>query len=337
MKRLCVILIVLLLSACEAQIVTVPVFIYDNSDAYMAEFETNIRQAALTKDYLIRSFNSQNSQIIQNDQIEQYMSDDYPLLMINPVDRLSVYAIIEKAKQNDSTIIFFNREPLPEDIALYDKVYYVGADAVQSAQLQASLIMDLFGNNPKNLNQYDKNKDGIIQTVILKGEQGHQDAEARTKHVIESLVDEKYQVEVLDVFNANWDKEIAQTEMEEIITLYGDSIEILISNNDAMALGAIETLKTYKYFDDLNQDGVIDRTLEPWLPVVGIDGLEVSIDSIKQGYLYGTIKNDSESMADCLVQLTEWLLQDKPLIDFPYKITNGKYLWINYQKLTLEE
>ncbi len=337
MKKIVLIVLALLLSACEAQIITVPVFIYDNSDAYMAEFETNIRLAALSKSYLIRSFNSQNSQIIQNDQIEPYMNKDYPVLMINPVDRLSVYAIIEKAKQNDSTIIFFNREPLPEDVALYDKVYYVGADAVQSAQLQASLIMDLFGNDPKNLNQYDKNKDGIIQTVILKGEQGHQDAEARTKHVIQSLIDGKYQVEVLDIVNANWDKEIAQTQMEDIIAQYGDDIEILISNNDAMALGAIETLKTYRYFDDLNQDGIIDRVLEPWLPVVGIDGLEVSLESIKQGYLYGTIKNDSESMADCLVLLTEWLLQKKPLIDFPYKITEGKYLWINYQKLSLEE
>jgi methyl-galactoside transport system substrate-binding protein len=337
MKRLLTILLVLILSACEAQVMTVPVFIYDNSDAYMAEFETNIRQAALSKTYLIRSFNSQNSQIIQNDQIEQFMSKDYPVLMINPVDRLSVYAIIEKAKQNDSTIIFFNREPLPEDIALYDKVYYVGADAIQSAQLQASLIMDLFGNNPRVLNEYDKNGDGIIQTVILKGEQGHQDAEARTKHVIESLTSAGYKIEVLDVSIANWDRETAQAQMKELITLYGEDIEILISNNDAMALGAIETLKTFKFFDDLNQDGVIDREVEPWLPVVGIDGLEVSIESIKQGYLYGTIKNDSESMADCLVQLTEWLLAGKPLIDFPYKITDGKYLWINYQKLSLEE
>jgi methyl-galactoside transport system substrate-binding protein len=337
MKRILTILLVLILSACEAQVMTVPVFIYDNSDAYMAEFETNIRQAALSKTYLIRSFNSQNSQIIQNDQIEQFMSKDYPVLMINPVDRLSVYAIIEKAKQNDSTIIFFNREPLPEDIALYDKVYYVGADAIQSAQLQASLIMDLFGNNPRVLNEYDKNGDGIIQTVILKGEQGHQDAEARTKHVIESLTSAGYKIEVLDVSIANWDRETAQAQMKELITLYGEDIEILISNNDAMALGAIETLKTFKFFDDLNQDGVIDREVEPWLPVVGIDGLEVSIESIKQGYLYGTIKNDSESMADCLVQLTEWLLAGKPLIDFPYKITDGKYLWINYQKLSLEE
>jgi len=337
MKRILTILLVLILSACEAQVMTVPVFIYDNSDAYMAEFETNIKLAALSKDYLIRSFNSQNSQIIQNDQIEQFMNNDYPVLMINPVDRLSVYAIIEKAKQNDSTIIFFNREPLPEDIALYDKIYYVGADAIQSAQLQASLIMDLFGNNPRVLNEYDKNGDGIIQTVILKGEQGHQDAEARTKHVIESLTSEGYKIEVLDVSIANWDRETAQEQMKELITLYGEDIEILISNNDAMALGAIETLKEFKFFEDLNLDGVIDRAVEPWLPVVGIDGLEVSIESIKQGYLYGTIKNDSESMADCLVQLTEWLLEGKPLIDFPYKITDGKYLWINYQKLSLEE
>jgi methyl-galactoside transport system substrate-binding protein len=335
MKRF-IIVVLFLLSACNSQIETVPLFIYDGNDAYIKEFERKI-QSVDQNDFLIKTYISKNSQIIQNEQIDQVLKEKHPLLIINPVDRLSVYAIIEKAKQTNTTIIFFNREPLASDLASYDKAYYVGADATQSAELQASLIMDLFGNDPKNLNKYDKNQDGIIQALILKGEQGHQDAEARTKFVIERLTVAGYQVEVLDIVIANWDRDIAYGLMDGLLEDYRETMELLISNNDAMALGAIQRMQEKLVFEDTNQNGVIDRDTEPWIPVVGIDGITAAIDSIKTGYLYGTVKNDSQNMALIIIELAKWLLEEKSLTDFPYEITNGKYVWVNYQKMTLDE
>jgi len=335
MKRF-IITVLFLLNGCSSPIETVPLFIYDGNDAYIKEFEKKI-QSVDQDDFLIKTYVSQNSQIIQNEQIDQAFKEKHPLLIINPVDRLSVYAIIEKAKQSNTTIIFFNREPLASDLAAYDKAFYVGADATQSAELQASLIMDLFGNDPKNLNKFDKNHDGIIQALILKGEQGHQDAEARTKFVIERLTVAGYQVEVLDIVIANWDRDIAYGLMDGLLDEYRESMELLISNNDAMALGAIQRMKEKLVFDDTNKNGVIDRDSEPWVPVVGIDGITAAIDSIKSGYLYGTVKNDSQNMALIIIELAKWLLEEKSLTDFPYEITNGKYVWVNYQKMTLDE
>ncbi len=335
MKR-ALIAIVLLLSACSSTPKTVPLFIYDGSDAYISEFEKKI-QEAVKDNFVIKTYESQNSQIIQNEQIDQVFKEKHPLMIINPVDRLSVYAIIEKARQSDTTLIFFNREPLESDLNSYDKAYYVGADATQSAELQASLIMDLFGNDPKKLNQLDKNQDGIIQTVILKGEQGHQDAEARTKFVIQELTQAGYKVQVLDIVIANWDREIAYSLMDGLLEKNGEAMELLISNNDAMALGAIERMSEKGFFQDTNLNGVIDRASEPWFPVVGIDGLSLASESIKNGYLYGTVKNDSQNMALIIIELTKWLLEKRSLDDFPYEITNGKYVWVNYQKMTLDE
>ncbi|KAF0226713.1 MAG: methyl-galactoside transport system substrate-binding protein [Erysipelotrichaceae bacterium] len=335
MKRT-LIVFVLFLSACSAGPKTVPLFIYDGNDAYISEFEIKIHQA-VGEDFLIKTYESQNSQIIQNEQIDQVFKDKHTLLIINPVDRLSVYAIIEKARQNDTTLIFFNREPLESDLYSYDKAYYVGADATQSAELQASVIMDLFDNDPKNLNQLDKNQDGIIQTVILKGEQGHQDAEARTKFVIQELNQAGYKIQVLDIVIANWDREIAYSLMDGLLEKNGEAMELLISNNDAMALGAIERLSEKGFFKDSNQNGIIDRVNEPWFPVVGIDGISTAIESIKAGYLYGTVKNDSQNMALIIIELTKWLLEKRSLEDFPYEIKSGKYVWVNYQKMTLDE
>lgn len=336
MKKIGIILLAFLLVACEPTVTSIPLFIYDMNDAYMAEFEAKIRTNA-TGHFMVTRINGQNSQIIQNEQIDTYLNEDYPVLIINPVDRLSVYAMIEKAKQNDTYLIFFNREPLVEDMALYDKLFYIGADAAESAQLQASLVMDLFGNDPEQLNQFDKNGDKVIQTVILKGEQGHQDAEARTKVVIESLEEVGYKLEVLDIIIANWDRNTSYGLTQNFMELYQEDLELIISNNDAMALGAIDKLKEMNVFLDANQDGSIDREQEPWLPIVGIDGIAASLESIKQGYLYGTIVNDSDNMAKSIVELTDWILQDKDLKDFPYPITDEKYVWIHYQKLSLDE
>lgn len=321
-----------MLMGCEVKKFEVPLLIYDMQDAYMFDFEQKIQQA---KDdaFILTTVDGQNSQIIQNEDIDKWINAKVPLLIINPVDRLSVYSIIEKAKKSGTKIIFFNREPLAQDMALYDSVYYVGADAAESARIQAEIIMELFGNDPQ-LNKFDKNSDGIIQAVILKGEQGHQDAEARTKVVVETLIQAGYIVEVLDISIANFDRQTGKTAMDGLIATHGQNIEVVISNNDAMALGAIESLMEKGYFIDTDKNGKIDRDSEVWTPVVGIDGLDFAMEQIDAGYLYGTVFNDSQNMAEAIVELANLLINGEDVSNLSFTITNGKYIWISYKKIT---
>lgn len=332
MRKIGILLFAFVLLGCEVKKLEIPLLIYDMQDAYMYDFEQRI-QDATNGTFELVTVDGQNSQIIQNEDIDKWINEKVPLLIVNPVDRLSVYSIIEKAKQSGTKIIFFNREPLAQDMALYDSVYYVGADAAESARIQAQIIMELFGNNTQ-LNEFDKNGDGIIQAVILKGEQGHQDAEARTKVVVETLAEAGYNVEVLDISIANFDRQTAKTAMDGLITTHGKNIEVVISNNDAMALGAIESLTDKGYFMDTNKDGKIDRASEVWIPVVGIDGLDIAMEQIESGFLYGTVFNDSQNMAEAIVELANLLINGDDVSDLSFTITNGKYIWINYKKIT---
>lgn len=332
MRKFGCLLFSFMLMGCEVKKFEVPLLIYDMQDAYMFDFEQKIQQA---KDdaFILTTVDGQNSQIIQNEDIDKWINAEVPLLIINPVDRLSVYSIIEKAKKSGTKIIFFNREPLAQDMALYDSVYYVGADAAESARIQAEIIMELFGNDPQ-LNKFDKNGDGIIQAVILKGEQGHQDAEARTKVVVETLIQAGYRVEVLDISIANFDRQTGKTAMDGLIATHGQNIEVVISNNDAMALGAIESLNEKGYFIDTDKNGKIDRASEVWIPVVGIDGLDFAMEQIDAGYLYGTVFNDSQNMAEAIVELANLLINGEDVSNLSFTITNGKYIWISYKKIT---
>ncbi len=332
MRKIMIFFLILILSGCTTENTNVPLLIYDQKDDYMEDFTEKILLSA-DGVVTIDTYDSQNSQIIQNELIEKLI-DDSPLLIINPVDRLSAYNIIKKANQTNTPLIFINREPLNSDLLTGENLYYIGADPIGSAELQAEIVIDLFGGDALDLNERDLNGDNIIQAIILKGQIGHQDAELRTEHVVRYIEEHGFIIEVLEIRVANFDMVTAENEMKLLIEEFGDSMEVVISNNDAMAIGAINTLIEEGYFADLNNNQIIERDSETWFPVIGIDGLDMSIESIDNGYLYGTVINDSESMAKAIVELTYAILNNEDFSTLNSGIIDNIYIWIEYQKYT---
>jgi len=324
-------------AGCRTQEKQTALILYNENDPFIYTFARQLED--LTSDipnYQLETIDSQNSQILQNEQIEEMAAKGRDLLIINPVDRLGSYSIVKKMKDQEMPIIFFNREPLIEDLKLWDKAYYVGARAEQSGQLQAELIMELFGNDPNQLNQYDRNGDNIIQVVILKGEQGHQDAEIRTVEVVRAFRDRGFELEILITEVANWNQVQAFEKMEQILKTFGGSMEVLLSNNDAMAIGALDRMRLEEVFSDTNGNDRIDPLDDDWLPVVGIDGLSEAVKEIEQGYLYGTVLNDSLTQAKAIVELSEYILEMRRLDGMSFEIIDDKYIWIDYKVFTLD-
>ena len=112
--------------------------------------------------------NAAGSQRTQNDQVKELINAGCNVLCVNLVDRADPSEIIDVAKEHDVPIIFFNREPVAEDMRQWDRLYYVGADAKQSGVLQGELAVEMIRQN----SQIDHNKDGKIQYVVLEGEAG---------------------------------------------------------------------------------------------------------------------------------------------------------------------
>ena len=106
------------------------------------------------------------------------------IMCVNLVDRTAPGKIIKLARQNNIPIIFFNREPVKEDLMQWNKLYYVGCDAEQSGVMQGQIAADYIKAN-KNV---DKNNDGKIQYVLLEGEAGHQDAISRTDCSVKTII-----------------------------------------------------------------------------------------------------------------------------------------------------
>jgi len=328
---ICLFPILFLLFSCGVSRKEGTLFLYNRDDPYVEVFGYQILNESSGR-LALRTHDAQNSQIIQNESIESEIGRA-GVMIINPVDRLGAYSIIHRLKAENIPVIFFNREPLAEDLDLWEKAFYVGARAEQSGRIQAEIVMDLFGGNPRNLNRHDLNGNNSIETVILKGEQGHQDAEIRTGEVVRAFSEKGFALNILLTEVANWKRQEAYEKMKPILDNFGDTVELVISNNDAMALGAISIMRQSGYFRDDNGDGILDENDDTWRPVVGIDGLEEAQKMIEEGYMYGTVLNDSLSQARAIVELAEAALGLRDFGEMQTTLEEGKYIWIDYQVL----
>ena len=72
----------------------------------------------------------------QNEKVEEMIDAGCDVLCINLVDRTAPSRIIRMARNEDIPVIFFNREPVREDLMQWEKLYYVGCDAEQSGIMQ---------------------------------------------------------------------------------------------------------------------------------------------------------------------------------------------------------
>ena len=113
----------------------------------------------------------------QNEKVEEMIDAGCDVLCINLVDRTAPSRIIRMARNEDIPVIFFNREPVREDLVQWEKLYYVGCDAEQSGIMQGEIAAEYINSH----SEVDKNKDGKIQYVLLEGEAGHQDAISRSE------------------------------------------------------------------------------------------------------------------------------------------------------------
>jgi methyl-galactoside transport system substrate-binding protein len=296
--------------------------IFNFNNTFMTDVRNTISDSSNGR-AKVNIVDSQGSQPTQNDKIDLFITKKVDALAINPVDRTAASTIVDKAKTANIPVVFFNREPMPDVMRKWDKVYYVGANAEESGTMEGQLIVDYWKAHP----EMDKNKDGVLQYIMLKGEPGHQDAESRTKYSIKAIEDAGIKVQRLAEETAMWDRVKGQEKTAASLAAYGDRIEAVLANNDDMALGAIEALKGAGYFKG-----------DKKMPVVGVDATAPGLKALEEGTLLGTVLNDAKNQGKATLNLAIVLGQgQKPnKANTGYDIVDGKYVWVPYKKVTKE-
>lgn len=302
------------------------VTLYKQDDMFISNVAKSVEEYAKTKgvnensEINVNVVYANGSSLEQNNQVDKFIKQGYDAICVNMVDRTEAAVIVEKCKKADIPLIFFNREPVEEDMYLWNKAYYIGGMAKQSGELQGEIIVDAY---KRDKNYVDKNGDGKVQYVMLEGEQEHQDTLLRTEYCIKTVNESGIELQKLADETANWQSSQGNSKMAKWISEYGTDIEVVFCNNDAMALGAIAALK----------DSKIEKNKRPL--VVGIDGIPEAIKEIEEGNMEGTVINNYVKQAEAIID-SAYDVIIKGQVTSIYGLRSGKYIDVPHEKFTKE-
>lgn len=293
----------------------VSVFYYTYGDTYISSVRSALDAALEAAGIKYQDYDSNNSQTTQTEQVTTAIAKGTSLLVVNLVDSGSDDAaknIIDQASAQNIPVIFFNRSVSEEAVSSYDKCVFVGTDYEMAGHMQGEMVGKYLVDNYDTV---DLNGDGSISYVMFKGQEGNAEAIARTQFGVEDadkvLAEAgKSALTFYDSSNANkylvdqdgaWSAAAANNYMQTILSQYSEAnnnmVELVIANNDEMAIGAVTALQNAGYNLEDGSAKVI--------PVFGVDATDAAKDAIGKGTMTGTIKQDAEGMANTIAQISE--------------------------------
>lgn len=273
---------------------TVGVCIYQFSDNFMTLFREEMQSYLVELGFSEENITIQdgaNDQATQSNQIDAFIAEGVDVLIINPVNSSSAATITDKVVGAGIPLVYINREPDASEQERWAAeewdVTYVGCDARQSGTMQGEMIVDL------GLETVDKNGNGKVDYIMIEGDPENVDAKYRTEFSVAALTDAGIEVNCLDDQVGNWDQATAQQLVANSLSQYGTDIEVVFCNNDAMALGALQSIQA------------AGRVVGEDIYLVGVDALVEALECVTAGTMTGTVFNDhisqSHSAADAAV------------------------------------
>ena len=298
MKRRCAALLALLVLLCGANAQAETPVLLDRLDSFRQAVCERLADGDLPD---ASWFLARGDAQTQRRQMADALERNSGVILLNPVSPDSVGELLEMAAAHDVPVVLFNREPSDLSVltAYGDRVVYVGSRTEQAGELQGRAIAQMLAEHP----EYDRNGDGKIQYVMLMGEADNRDAQARTSGCLDALKALGVAMEpVIPVQVCDWDDWEAQKVIQHLL-IDQTAFEMVISNNDTMAVGALAALNAF----GVNLVGGKD-----YIPVVGVDATDEAVDLIESGMMTATVRQDAEGIAGAIAKIT-LLMQDEGL------------------------
>jgi ABC-type sugar transport system substrate-binding protein len=247
-----------------------------NVGVSMAAFDDNFltvlrnglqEYGATLPDVTLQVEDAQNDVGKQLNQIQNFVASGADAIIVNPVDTDATVAMTQAANDAGIPLVFVNRQPanledLPENQA------FVASDEKESGTLETKEVCKL-------LKEAGKDQDGA-NILVLMGELSNQAARQRTEDIHEVIATEDCSfMKIVEEQTANW----SRTQGTDLMTNWlsaGIDFDAVIANNDEMAIGAIQALKSA----GVAMDDVI---------VAGIDATQDALASMEAGDLDVTV------------------------------------------------
>jgi inositol transport system substrate-binding protein len=239
-----------------------------------------------------------NDSAKQTGQVENFLAQGMDAIVVLPVDTAATGPMTKAVVKAGKPLVYVNRKPsnLPKSVV------YCGSNSIEAG------IM--------NMEELGKAMGGKGNLVILMGELSNEAAIGRTDG-IKKVVKEKFpDIKIVREQTGNWKREQGKTIMENWLAS-GQEIDGVASNNDEMALGALQAIKAA---------GKLGK-----IPVGGTDGSNDALKSMDKNELNNTVFQDPVGQGEEAVNAAYLLVKKQP----NPKVVDGN-IWIPYQPVTKE-
>lgn len=246
--------------------------VYGLQGEYMRLWTTALERHPAVESGLvdITVFDGNYDAYVQYSQFETMVTQNYDAILFVPIDIEAGAAAVELAYQNGIPVIGSNTRVNSDKLTSY-----IGSDDVEAGAMEAEAVAEAIG--------YKGN------VVILEGPIG-QSAQIERRQGNLQVLNKYPDIKVLAMRTANWSRAEALSLMEDWLTAYPGQIDGVIGQNDEMALGAIQAIKS--------------AGLDPSdFAIVGIDGVSDAMQAVKNGELTLSILQDAKAQAQGALDL----------------------------------
>jgi putative multiple sugar transport system substrate-binding protein len=258
---------------------------------------TNVQAALEAKGYQVDLQYADNTQEVQNTQIENQITLGVDVLVISSIDGGALGGVLTQAKEAGIPVIAYDRLITGTDKCDYYATFdNYGIGVMQAEAVVGALGLDKGKTGPFNIELFGGSPDDNNAHLIHKA---HMDT---LQSYIDSgvLVVTSGQTEMEQIAIQKWDSATAQARMDNLLTAYyaDKDVDAVVCSNDSTAHGVIASLKGAGY-------GTADK---PYPILTGQDCDKINLGHVARGEQYMTIFKDTRILAQEIVKMVDSLL-----------------------------
>ena len=268
----------------------------------------------------------------QVEQANMIVNEHPDFVIINLAEVASGQQLVDLFSEAGIPFLFYNKEPSAEtvqSVVVDSGSIFIGTTPREAGDMQGEILADIWAADQS----IDLNGDGKLQFVELEGEPNNPEAIARTKYSEETAVLNGVPLEAAleeYILVANWDTAQANEKFAPVFAAHPE-IEVVFVNNDDMGTGVVAALMQEGY--NTGKEG------DPKLVVIGVDATDAALESIKNGGMTATVKQDGDAMGYANIAIALNFLQTKTWLegtDYEYA-ADGYSVRIPYAKITADK
>lgn len=292
---------------------TIGICLYGGEDPFVSACREKLERALTGSGYQVSVVDCGNDQSLQNRQIDDFIAQEVDGLVIIPCMTSAAEQFLGKLRASGIPTVLFHREVDGALLQDCGKVAYVGSDSAQEGTLQGQLIL-------RSPDRADINGDQKLSYVLLQGAPDRIDTQLRTENAISVLRASGLELKDLGTVCCNGEQEKARQLCENLLRQHGPDIEVVICNDDAIALGALEAI------------AAAGRRVGEDIYLTGIGGSDQALEKIQEGLMTGTVANDVDGQVETVIQVLEQLMAGTQV----EKVNYVDYLMITAENAGLE-